>query len=137
MAPRPASSSILIRQGRVLVVRRLNPPARDLFAFPGGRGEPGESAADTAIREMREETGLDVHDPREFARYELGSPESPDSHFALTVFLVSDADATAEAEAADDAAALVWVTPEELAALPAPNSVKDCLARLVEQGWFR
>ena len=39
----PASSAILIRAGKVLLIRRLNPPAADLYAFPGGRAEPGET----------------------------------------------------------------------------------------------
>jgi 8-oxo-dGTP diphosphatase len=40
-SPQAASSAILERDGRFLLIRRMNPPSADLFAFPGGRAEPG------------------------------------------------------------------------------------------------
>ncbi|MFN3441149.1 MAG: NUDIX domain-containing protein, partial [Rhizobium rosettiformans] len=54
--PRLASSAIVERAGRFLLVRRGNPPAADLYAFPGGRSEPGETPEETALRELFEET---------------------------------------------------------------------------------
>jgi ADP-ribose pyrophosphatase YjhB (NUDIX family) len=47
-------------EGRLLVVRRANEPGRGLWSIPGGRVEPGEDDAAALVREMREETGLDV-----------------------------------------------------------------------------
>jgi ADP-ribose pyrophosphatase YjhB (NUDIX family) len=47
-------------EGRLLVVRRANDPGRGLWSLPGGRVEPGEDDAAALVREMREETGLDV-----------------------------------------------------------------------------
>lgn len=46
--------------GRLLLVLRGQEPARGCWSIPGGRVEPGESARDAVIREVREETGLDV-----------------------------------------------------------------------------
>jgi ADP-ribose pyrophosphatase YjhB (NUDIX family) len=46
--------------GRLLLVRRANEPGRGLWSIPGGRVEPGEDDAAALVREMREETGLDV-----------------------------------------------------------------------------
>lgn len=43
---------------RVLVGRRVHPPADGRWAFPGGGIEPGEGALDAARRELREETGI-------------------------------------------------------------------------------
>ncbi|MGE7369987.1 NUDIX hydrolase [Neorhizobium sp. NPDC001467] len=130
--PRPASSAILERDGRFLLIRRINPPSADLFAFPGGRGEPGETAAETAVREFFEETGIPVTDPELFATYDLKT-ESHDgavlSHFFLSVFLVK-ADATTQALAADDAADAGWYTVDEIRTLPVPPSVLDCVERL-------
>jgi 8-oxo-dGTP diphosphatase len=44
--------------GRVLLVRRAYPPFD--WVLPGGNAEAGESPNETAIREVREETGIDV-----------------------------------------------------------------------------
>ena len=128
MTPEAASSAILIRDGRILLIRRRNAPSLDMFAFPGGRAEPGETPVQTALREFEEETGIRPHSPREFAFYDLRA-ENPGRHFHLTVFLV-EASAEEIAEARDDAADAGWFTPDEIRMLETPPSVVDCVARL-------
>jgi ADP-ribose pyrophosphatase YjhB (NUDIX family) len=130
--PRLASSAILERNGRFLLVLRRNPPSKDMYAFPGGRAEADETAAETALREFAEETGILARNPRPFATYDLvhhAKDGSVASHFFLSVFLV-DADQDAVAIAADDAAAIGWFTLEEIRALPVPPSVLECIERL-------
>lgn len=132
LPPRPASSAILERDGRFLLVLRRNPPSEDMYAFPGGRAEAGETPAETALREFEEETGIPARNPRPFATYDLrqaGKDGQPGSHFFLSVFLV-DADKNAIATAADDAADAGWFTLEEIRALPVPPSVLECVERL-------
>lgn len=54
----------LVHRGReVLLQNRVKKDWRG-YALPGGHVEPGESIVDACIREMKEETGLTVHDPR-------------------------------------------------------------------------
>lgn len=121
-----ASSAILERDGKYLLIRRLNPPSADLFAFPGGRAEPGESPAETAVREFFEETGIEVSNPVLFATYDL---KGGTRHFFLSVFRV-EADPHVEAIAADDAADPGWYSVEEIRSLPVPASVLECAERL-------
>jgi len=135
LLPQPASSTIIKRGDRLLLVRRINPPSQDMFAFPGGRGEPGETPADTALRELQEETGIVARHPQLFATYDLPSRDSAGqltSHFLLSVFLV-EADEQAAALAADDAADAGWFTLEQIRRLPAPESVVECAERLLGQ----
>jgi 8-oxo-dGTP diphosphatase len=47
-------------EGRLLLIQRAHEPGRGLWSIPGGRVEPGEDDATALVREMREETGLDV-----------------------------------------------------------------------------
>jgi len=53
-----AVGAVLIRSGRILLVKRGYPPAVGKWSLPGGVIEAGESLADAATRELEEETGL-------------------------------------------------------------------------------
>ena len=50
----------VFRNGKVLVVRRARKPALNLYTLPGGVVEAGEPLADAVVREVREETALDI-----------------------------------------------------------------------------
>jgi ADP-ribose pyrophosphatase YjhB (NUDIX family) len=130
--PRLASSAILERNGRFLLVLRRNPPSRDMYAFPGGRAEERETPGETAIREFAEETGIIARNAQPFATYDLPSHAEDgtlSNHFLLSVFTV-EADEDAVAIAADDAADIGWYTPAEIRNLPVPPSVLECIERL-------
>ncbi|MGF1650647.1 MAG: NUDIX hydrolase [Hyphomicrobiaceae bacterium] len=55
--PRAASSIVVFRGRSVLLVKRAKPPILNVWSLPGGHIEPGETAADAALRELAEETG--------------------------------------------------------------------------------
>ena len=125
----PAVSIILRHEGRYLLVKRKNPPARDLYAFPGGRVEADETLASAALRELHEETGLHARDPVPLTTFDLvtrADDGTVSSHFFLTVFRAAYIGGTATA--ADDAAEAGWFTPQEISALPVPDSVTTCIA---------
>jgi 8-oxo-dGTP diphosphatase len=58
--PYLAVSAAIFREGRVLIVRRGRPPAHGLYTLPGGGVELGETLEEAIIREVREETGLEI-----------------------------------------------------------------------------
>jgi 8-oxo-dGTP diphosphatase len=58
--PYLAVSAAIIRDGRVLIVRRARPPAEGVFTLPGGAVEAGERLEEALLREVREETALTV-----------------------------------------------------------------------------
>ncbi|MCL2526363.1 MAG: (deoxy)nucleoside triphosphate pyrophosphohydrolase [Coriobacteriia bacterium] len=56
-----AAAAIIVHQGRVLAARRFTGKRYDgWWEFPGGKIEPGETAADCCVREIKEELGIDV-----------------------------------------------------------------------------
>jgi ADP-ribose pyrophosphatase YjhB (NUDIX family) len=58
--PYLAVSAAVIRDGKVLVVRRARKPAQNLYSLPGGAVELGETMHDAILREVREETQLEI-----------------------------------------------------------------------------
>ncbi len=55
-----AASVAVIRDGKVLLAARANPPAAHLFSLPGGAVEAGETLAGAALRELHEEVGIEA-----------------------------------------------------------------------------
>lgn len=59
------SYGVLIEEGRVALVRSSNPQhVPPLWWLPGGGIDFGEAPEDTLVREFKEETGLEIHEPR-------------------------------------------------------------------------
>ena len=48
--PRLGAIAVVLHQGKVLLVRRKNPPDAGLWGFPGGHVDAGETALDAAAR---------------------------------------------------------------------------------------
>ncbi len=55
-----AVSAAIVRDGKVLVVRRARKPALNIYTLPGGAVEAGETLHEAVIREVREETQLAI-----------------------------------------------------------------------------
>lgn len=55
-----AASVAVLRGGTVLLVARGRPPLQGVFSLPGGLVEPGETLAEAALRELREEVGVEA-----------------------------------------------------------------------------
>src|ERR1017187_5096694 len=58
--PYLAVSAAIIRDGKVLVVRRARNPALSFYTLPGGGVETGETLVQAVTREVREETALEI-----------------------------------------------------------------------------
>jgi 8-oxo-dGTP diphosphatase len=57
---RSTSAIIEIPNNRILLIKRRVNPFKDYWALPGGKVETGETVEQTVVREVKEETGLDV-----------------------------------------------------------------------------
>jgi 8-oxo-dGTP diphosphatase len=74
---------------KILLIKRNTAPFVGFWALPGGRMDPGESIDQTVIREVKEETGLDVKIIRVVGEYvEKGIREEIDYEYYPTCFVV-------------------------------------------------
>lgn len=120
----PAVSVALVRGDRILLVKRGRKPSAGLYAFPGGRVEPGESHDDAALRELQEETGLAAANLR--PQTVVNIPPSPAEDAPGYRLVVYSADwVSGEPVAADDAAEAAFFTRDEIAALPTTDSTDE------------
>lgn len=97
--PLPTVDLIIECHGGIVLIRRKNPPQG--WALPGGFVEYGESLEAAAVREAKEETGLNVHLVRQFHTYS-DPARDPRNHSISTVFI---ARAEGKPYAGDDAKA--------------------------------
>jgi len=110
--PRIAVDLIIELEGdRIVLIRRRNPPHG--WALPGGFLEYGESLEAAAVREAKEETGLDVELIHQLHTYS-DSSRDPRGHTVSTVFI---ARARGTPRAGDDAGDVRVVS---LSQLPSP-----------------
>ncbi|MEV4514847.1 NUDIX hydrolase [Dactylosporangium sp. NPDC049525] len=58
--PRPTGTAIIVDDGRFLVIRRARPPQQGWWDLPGGFCDGWEHPRDAAVREAREELGIDI-----------------------------------------------------------------------------
>ena len=58
--PVPCVGVVCLRGSEVLLIRRGKPPREGQWSIPGGRMEWGETVTDAALRELREETGVEA-----------------------------------------------------------------------------
>lgn len=127
-APVVGVGGVVVRDGRVLLIRRGKPPLLGRWAVPGGTVELGESLEQALVREMREETALDV-EPSElltvFDRVERDA-EGVLYHFVIVDYLCRWL--SGEARAGSDALAVAWAGPEELDAFDLPSKAREVVA---------
>ncbi|RWL43237.1 MAG: NUDIX domain-containing protein [Mesorhizobium sp.] len=118
----PAVSVAVVRGGTVLLVKRARAPSKGLYAYPGGKVEPGETLPQAAARELREETGLEAIDYRPLRDIHIdGSGENHAVDYLLTVF--GAAYAGGEPVASDDAETAAFYTLAEMADMPLAGDV--------------
>ncbi len=126
--PAPTTGVIVVQEGRVLLVKRRYQPYRGRWVIPSGFVEYSEDIRETAVREMKEETGVDVELDK---LYEVKSCfDDPRGNTVLVLFLGHIAGGGISA--GDDAEEAGFFSLDELPAI-AFQAHREVLARLKDQ----
>lgn len=116
----------LLRRGNeILLQNRVKKDWRG-YALPGGHIEPGESIVAAVIREMREETGLTVPDPRL-----CGVKQFPSGGGRYLVFLFTAESFTGDLRSSDEGK-MEWVPRDRLSDYPCVDDLEELL-RVMER----
>ncbi|MCQ0093409.1 NUDIX domain-containing protein [Roseovarius sp. M141] len=108
--PKLAALAVVMRENRVLLVKRKNEPDAGLWGFPGGHVDLGETALAAAARELREETGVVGRPTRYLTNIDVIIHDGCGGvrfHFLLAAVLCEYA--SGEPAAADDVSDAAWV----------------------------
>jgi 8-oxo-dGTP diphosphatase len=107
--------AIILEGDKILLEKRKNSPGKGKWSVPGGLVELGERIEQAAIREVKEETGLDVYEPRLVDivdHISLDESGKVKYHFVIVDYLVTVKGG--KPKAASDAEALKWVPFNEV-----------------------
>jgi 8-oxo-dGTP diphosphatase len=122
---------VVVRDGKVLLIRRGKEPLKGRWVIPGGTVELGETLEQAVAREVREETGIEVR-PREvvlvFDRIERDGDRVL-YHYVIVDYLCEDLGGAVQA--GSDAMEAAFVGARELERYDIPPAALDLVRRFV------
>ena len=129
-SPLVGVGAVIVKENRVLLIRRGTPPLLGEWSLPGGVLECGETLREAVAREVREETGLAVEPGEMLGVYERVIRDDEGRvryHYVLIDFLCRAAGG--DLKAGSDAADVRWFTRDELPALNLAYDANDVVRK--------
>jgi len=129
-SPLVGVGAVIVKESRVLLIRRGTPPLLGEWSLPGGVLECGETLREAVAREVREETGLAVEPGEMLGVYERVIRDDEGRvryHYVLIDFLCRAAGG--DLKAGSDAADVRWFTLDELPALNLAYDANDVVRK--------
>ena len=105
---------------QVLLIKRGSEPCKDMWALPGGFMNIDESVEEAAIRELKEETGIDVKEVTQVGAYSKVDRDPRERVITIAFYTVIDNPVKAVGQ--DDAKQAEWFTLDNLPTLAFDHS---------------
>lgn len=111
------ADTVIVQDGKVLLVQQRKAVAYGLWSYPGGRVEPDETPAQAVVREVQEELGVTLTSPELFKIYSVANTQGEVEINTFTgqitgVITLND----------DELLAYGWFSVEELKTMPSLRS---------------
>jgi ADP-ribose pyrophosphatase YjhB (NUDIX family) len=127
-----AASVCVVRDGRVLLAARARPPREGVFSLPGGLVEPGETLAEAALRELREEVGVEAEIVSFVGPVEvIERDEAGRTKHHFVVMAHAGRWISGEGTIGEEALEVRWLRPEEIASVRTTAGLPAIIARAV------
>jgi 8-oxo-dGTP diphosphatase len=122
--------AVILHKGKILLEKRKNAPGKGKWSVPGGLVELGESPEQAVVREVKEETGLKVEEPRLIDvvnNVSLDEKGKTKYHYVIVDYLVKVRHGVPKA--ASDADELKWVPFSKVQEYDLTGSFRDFFER--------
>ena len=126
--PRVAVGAVVFKDDHVLLVLRGKPPSQNLWSIPGGRVRLGETLQEAAEREIKEETGLNIHAHRPLYTFDVIERDDNGTvrfHYVIVDLLADYTGGTLRP--GDDALDVRWVSSTALRNLKVSEETQKLL----------
>jgi mutator protein MutT len=125
---------MIIMRSRILLTVRGKPPSEGMWGLPGGAVEVGETVEEALVREVREETGLDVRPLKLVAVLDSVTKDDDDRvkyHYVLFEYLCEYL--SGEVHADSDAVDTRWVPLADLDSVQVMPTTRRFIQKIMEQ----
>jgi len=133
--PRVAVGAVVLRDGRILLIKRRYPPSPNLWSIPGGHIEAGEPVLTALFRELEEETSLKASKASLLAITEyirLRKDYSVKYHYVILDYLITDAEG--EPMANEESLGIGFFKFEDALKLELTDTTKELIRLIMSEG---
>ncbi|OGS55942.1 MAG: hypothetical protein A3K60_06295 [Euryarchaeota archaeon RBG_19FT_COMBO_56_21] len=130
-APRIGVGGVIIKEGRILMIKRAFEPGAGKWSIPGGMVEVGERLSEACAREVEEETGLEVEVLELINVFDMIDKDDQGRvqyHYVLVDFLAKPVGGAEKMSA--EATEMKWVTHQEAKSLDMTKTARKAIEEL-------
>lgn len=131
MSPGVGCGAAILREGRILLVKRLKAPEAGHWSLPGGKVDFLERVEDAIRREIREEIGVEIALDRPLVLVEMLGVDG--QHWVSPVYLARLASGEPENREPDKLAAIAWF-PLDTPPQPLAQAAREAIAAIRRDG---